>query len=85
MPSQILCSERGVNNTPPMTGGTYQPHGFARPAELAEYFRISLSTLFRWTRDGYLPSPAIRRKSYTAWRWADIYAWDEARKREGSQ
>lgn len=41
---------------------------------LADYFGVSRSTIWRWTRKGVLPSPVSLSPGTTRWRLVDVHA-----------
>ena len=53
---------------------------FLRRKEVATYFNISESTVFRWWKSGHLPSPIELGPNRTVWDKAEIDKWIEKKK-----
>ena len=51
-----------------------------RRKEVATYFNISESTVFRWWKSGHLPSPIELGPNRTVWDKAEIDKWIEKKK-----
>lgn len=52
------------------------PKGFIRERQLRERIPVARSTLWKWVRDGQFPPPLKLSSGVTAWRLADIEAWE---------
>ena len=50
-------------------------YGNAR--EVANYFGVNRSTIWRWTKKGF-PKPVKLPCGSTKWRWSHITAWEES-------
>jgi excisionase family DNA binding protein len=50
-----------------------------RPNELAERLGVARTTLWRWQREGRLPSPQLVGPNVRGWLEADLDQWWEAR------
>lgn len=56
-----------------------QPDGYFRRVDLARRYRVSLVTIWTWTRTGHLPHPVQLGPNTVAWPVRDILAWEAAR------
>jgi prophage regulatory protein len=54
------------------------PLRFVRPKELKAILGLSNSTIWRMTKEGRFPKPVNLGERATAWRMADILAWQES-------
>jgi len=50
-----------------------------RPKELADRWRVSRTTIWRWCKAGDLPRPTKLGKRTVAWRRSVVLAFEEAR------
>jgi len=55
------------------------PRRFARDTEIADRYGVSRNTIWRWTKEGRLPSPVRLGPGCTRWRLADIEQWEAER------
>lgn len=47
--------------------------------QIAERFAVSLSTVWRWTRNGDFPQPIKLGPNITRWKLDEVEAWEVAR------
>lgn len=52
---------------------------YVRDTDLAERYGVSRNTIWRWTKEGNLPSPVKLGPGVTRWRLADIEQWEAER------
>jgi predicted DNA-binding transcriptional regulator AlpA len=47
------------------------PRYWASDTDLADYFRVSRATIWRWTRIGKLPAPTKLGENTTRWKFSE--------------
>ena len=52
---------------------------YVRDTDLAERYGVSRNTIWRWAKEGRLPSPVKLGPGVTRWRLADIEQWESER------
>jgi prophage regulatory protein len=52
---------------------------YLRLADLRIRYRVSGSTIWKWTKTNSLPTPVKLGANCTAWRLADLLAWEATR------
>ena len=60
------------------TAVTVTPQQFVRAKELKTILGLSISTIWKMTKEGRLPKPVHLSPRTTAWRMADILTWQES-------
>ena len=62
-----------------MTHRNTAPRHYVRDTDLAERYGVSRNTIWRWAKEGRLPSPVKLGPGVTRWRLADIEQWEAER------
>jgi prophage regulatory protein len=57
------------------------PDSYLRERELRAYVPLSHSSIWREVKAGRFPAPVKLTERATAWRWGDVLAWLEERRR----
>ncbi len=52
---------------------------YLRDTDLAERYNVSRNTVWRWHREGRIPSPIRLAPQSTRWKLAELEAWEASR------
>ena len=53
---------------------------YLKDTEVANRYRISRPTIWRWVKNGTFPKPVRLGEGSTRWRLADLEKWEQVRK-----